>query len=90
MMFNVAMGNRVTLNETVEILRKITGYSGPVNHAAERTGDVKHSLADINAAKQAFGYEPSVSFEEGLRRTVDWYRKTVDTVPTAAGQREKA
>jgi UDP-glucose 4-epimerase len=89
-MFNVAMGSRVTLNETVEILRKITGYEGPVNHAAERTGDVKHSLADINAAKHAFGYEPSVNFEEGLRRTVDWYRKAVVAVPTAAGQSGKA
>jgi len=73
--FNVAMGNRVTLNQTVEVLRGITGYSGLVKYGPERTGDVRHSLADIRAARDAFAYQPSVSFEDGLRRTVDWYRK---------------
>lgn len=75
--FNVAMGSRISLNETVAILRKITGYSGPVEHTAERPGDVKHSLADISAAREALGYEPAVFLEEGLRRTVDWYRKAL-------------
>jgi UDP-glucose 4-epimerase len=81
-MFNVATGTRVTLNETVEILRKIIGYNGPIHHAGERTGDVKHSLADISAARVALGYEPSVDFQEGLRRTVEWYR----TMITAVGE----
>ena len=76
-MFNVATGSRVTLNQTVEVLRKITGYTGPVHHTAERTGDVKHSLADISAARAALGYEPSVNFDEGLRRTVEWYRASM-------------
>jgi UDP-glucose 4-epimerase len=73
-MFNAATGVQVTLNQTVEILRKITGYSGPVHHADERAGDVKHSLADISLARTALGYEPSVNFDEGLRRTVKWYQ----------------
>lgn len=73
--FNVATGTRVTLNQTVELLRKITGYAGPVHHADERAGDVKHSLADISAARAALGYEVAVGFEEGLRRTVEWYRR---------------
>ena len=73
-MFNAATGVRVTLNQSVEILRKIIGYSGPVHHADERTGDVKHSLADIGLAQTALGYEPSVNFDEGLRRTVKWYQ----------------
>jgi nucleoside-diphosphate-sugar epimerase len=85
-MFNVAMGSRATLNATVEILRRIIGYTGPVNYAAERAGDVKHSLAEISAAKEALGYEPRVGFEEGLRRTVDWYRRLVAPMPSAAAR----
>jgi len=73
-MFNVATGTRVDLNETCQLLKKLTGYSGEVKHGPEREGDIKHSLADIARAKEAFGYDPKVSFEEGLRRTVDWYK----------------
>jgi UDP-glucose 4-epimerase len=73
-MFNMATGQRYTLNQTVEILRGITGYPGKVNFADERKGDIKHSLADISAAQAAMGYKPSVGFEEGLKRTVAWYR----------------
>ncbi len=72
--FNVATGQRSTLNQTVEILKKLTGYTGNVKHVAERTGDIKHSLADISLAEKHLGYKPSVDFEEGLRRTVAWYK----------------
>jgi UDP-glucose 4-epimerase len=72
--FNVATGHRVTLNETVQTLREATGYTGEVRYAAERGGDVKHSLADIGRAKQCLGYEPLVQFREGLERTVKWYK----------------
>ncbi|HEY3928510.1 MAG TPA: SDR family oxidoreductase [Candidatus Koribacter sp.] len=75
--FNVATGTRVTLNETAEVLRELTGYKGPVHHAEERAGDVKHSLADVSLARQALGYEPTVNFREGLRRTVTWYREAM-------------
>jgi UDP-glucose 4-epimerase len=71
--FNVATGTRVDLNETFQLLKKLTGYKGEVKHGPEREGDIKHSLADISRAK-GFGYEPKVDFEEGLKRTVDWYR----------------
>jgi UDP-glucose 4-epimerase len=74
--FNVAVGQRVDLNQTFEALKKITGYKGDVTYAPERAGDVKHSLADLTRVRQCLGYEPRVGFEEGLRRTVDWYRKT--------------
>lgn len=73
-MFNMATGQRYTLNQTVEILRGITGYQGKVNHGEERKGDIKHSLADISAAQTAMGYKTLVGFEEGLKRTVEWYR----------------
>jgi UDP-glucose 4-epimerase len=75
-MFNLATGRRVTLNETFKALRKLTCYSGSPIYAAERGGDIKHSLADISLAETNLGYKPKVSFEEGLQKTVDWYRST--------------
>src|SRR6185312_11685227 len=78
-MMNLATGKRITLNQTVEILRKLTGYKGEVNHGPDRAGDIKHSLADITLAQKHLKYTPTVDFEEGLRRTVEWYK----TVPSA-------
>src|SRR5246127_265211 len=72
--FNVATGTRADLNETFQILKKLTGYSGDVKYGPEREGDVKHSLADISSAEKHLGYKAKVDFEEGLRRTVEWYR----------------
>ncbi len=74
--FNVATGRRVTLNETFQLLRGMTSYKGQPNYGPERGGDIKHSLADISQAEKYLGYKPKVDFEEGLRRTVDWYRKS--------------
>ncbi|HKH98165.1 MAG TPA: SDR family oxidoreductase [Candidatus Sulfotelmatobacter sp.] len=72
--FNVATGRRITLNETFRALQGLTGYSVQPKYAPERGGDIKHSLADISKAAASLGYKPSVDFEEGLRRTVEWYR----------------
>jgi UDP-glucose 4-epimerase len=74
--FNVATGRRVSLNETFKLLQPLTSYSGQPKYEAERGGDIKHSLADISKAEAALGYKPKVDFEEGLRRTVEWYRKS--------------
>ena len=71
---NAATGSRITLNETFEILKQMTGYSGTVHHGPERAGDIKHSLADISLAGKLMGYKPVAMFEEGLARTVAWYR----------------
>jgi UDP-glucose 4-epimerase len=84
-MFNIATGNRFSLNETFEMLKPLTGYTGDVEYAAERAGDIKHSLADISRAQQKLKYEPLVDFKEGLRRTVEWYRAS-----EASTQRELA
>ncbi|HEV3152861.1 MAG TPA: SDR family oxidoreductase [Candidatus Baltobacteraceae bacterium] len=73
-MFNVAMGQRHTLRAVFDMLSEIIGFSGEPRYEAERIGDVKHSLADIGAARAAIGYEPIVGLHEGLRRTVAWYR----------------
>lgn len=72
--FNVATGARFDLNQTFQLLKNITGYSGDVKYAPERPGDVKHSLADLTRTEKQLGYKPLVNFEEGLRRTVEWYR----------------
>ena len=73
--FNVATGVRFTLNDVFEMLKLITGFRGEALYDGARVGDVKHSLADITAASEAFGYQPTVGFKEGLKRTVAWYRE---------------
>jgi UDP-glucose 4-epimerase len=72
--FNVATEQRITLLDAVKSLRELTGYTGPVEFAPARAGDIAHSLADISRAREALGYEPKVTFHEGLRRTLQWYR----------------
>ncbi len=75
-MFNVATGRRVTLNETFQLLQGMTSYRGTPKYGEERAGDIKHSLADISKAEAGLGYKPKVDFEDGLRRTVEWYRES--------------
>ena len=71
--FNIACGERRSLNETYRLLAQITGYTQPAGYVATRAGDVRESLADISAAHDAFGYRPQVGFEDGLARTAAWY-----------------
>jgi UDP-glucose 4-epimerase len=73
--FNVACGERNTLNKTFRVLAELLDFKEPPIYGPPRTGDVQDSLADISAAREAFGYDPRVGFEEGLRRTVEWYRE---------------
>jgi UDP-glucose 4-epimerase len=72
---NVACNRRVTLNQTFSLLQPLTGYSGEAKHGPDRAGDIKHSLADITLAEKYLGYSPTVTVEEGLQRTVGWYRE---------------
>jgi nucleoside-diphosphate-sugar epimerase len=74
MVMNTATGKRITLNETFELLKELTGYSGSPVYAPERLGDIRDSLADIHLVEKLLGYRPAVDFREGLRRTVEWYR----------------
>ncbi|MDR3791840.1 MAG: SDR family oxidoreductase [Terracidiphilus sp.] len=76
-MMNLATGARITLNQTFDILKDLTGYKGKPAYAEARNGDIKDSLADIGRAKTLLGYEPTVDFAEGLRRTVEWYKRGV-------------
>jgi nucleoside-diphosphate-sugar epimerase len=72
--YNVGTGNRYTLNETLQMLAKIIGVEVRAEYAAPRQGDIRDSQADISAARRDLGYDPQVGFEEGLRKTVEWYR----------------
>ncbi|MGH9480668.1 MAG: SDR family oxidoreductase [Terriglobales bacterium] len=72
--FNIATGRRVSLNQVLALLRPMLGYQGEVRYGPPRAGDVQHSLADISRAQESLGYQPTVHFDEGLARTVAWYR----------------
>jgi nucleoside-diphosphate-sugar epimerase len=72
---NVATGGQISLNELFDTLKRIIGVDVSPVYLEARTGDVRDSQADIGKAKAILGYSPGVSFEEGLRRTVDWYRQ---------------
>jgi nucleoside-diphosphate-sugar epimerase len=69
--FNIACGDRISLNHLLEQLRAIVDTDIEASYLEPRPGDVRHSLADISAARDQLGYEPAVSFDEGLRRTVE-------------------
>ncbi|HEX2667204.1 MAG TPA: SDR family oxidoreductase [Gammaproteobacteria bacterium] len=73
--FNVACGERRSLLELIDMLEDLLGDRIAPQFEPERVGDVKHSQADIAKAQQYLGYEPQVPFKEGLKETVDWYRK---------------
>lgn len=79
--FNIATGCRISLNQIYRLLQPETGYAGPPRYEAPRRGDIRHSLADITRAQEVLGYQPAVPLEDGLRRTVEWYR---EKSPTAA------
>jgi len=75
--FNVACGDRITVNSMLQQINKITGKDIAPIYADPRPGDIKHSQADITRAKEHLGYQPKISFEEGLRNTIEWYRKNL-------------
>lgn len=71
---NAATGSSITLNQVFALLCELTGYQGKPAYAEPRSGDIRHSLADIRLAGELLGYQPKIDFREGLRRTVEWYR----------------
>lgn len=83
--FNVGTGQRISLNMLVAVLREVTGYARQVNYGPSRSGDVRHSQADISKACAAFGYAPAMTLKQGLRRTVEWYKSRLPARPQRAG-----
>jgi nucleoside-diphosphate-sugar epimerase len=74
---NIACGEAVTVNAIIEMINDLLGKSVKPIYVPPRPGDVKHSLADITAAKNLIGYNPAVLFREGLEKSIDWYRDNV-------------
>jgi nucleoside-diphosphate-sugar epimerase len=70
---NIGTGNRYTLNQTLALLEKITGRPARAKYAAPRDGDIRDSQADIGLAQKVLGYHPRFGFEEGLKRTWEWF-----------------
>ncbi|MEB2286752.1 MAG: SDR family oxidoreductase [Anaerolineae bacterium] len=75
--FNIACGSRISLLEMIDLLNSLLGESIVPNFVAPRPGDVRHSRAAIDKAQRLLAYEPVVSFEEGLARTLAWYRAQI-------------
>ncbi len=75
-MYNAGAGGRHTLNAVWRTLQQIEGVRLPPVYGPPRPGDVRHSQADISAAVRDLGYAPRFSLEEGLRRTLEWYRSS--------------
>jgi UDP-glucose 4-epimerase len=73
--FNVACGEQTTLNRILDLLRELLGVDTQADYIAPRPGDVRDSLADVSRARDAMGYEPRIDLREGLRRTIEHYRK---------------
>jgi UDP-glucose 4-epimerase len=71
--FNVAVGERVSLNRLLRLVAEITDREIDAEYAPPRAGDVRHSLADVDKARRLLGYAPLVSLAEGLRRTIEWH-----------------
>jgi len=76
MVFNVGAGGRFTLNAVLKLLERVSGKPVRAAYKPPRVGDILHSQADIQLARRNLGYEPRVGFEEGLRRTWEWYAAT--------------
>jgi len=74
--FNVATSSRTSLNQLLATLKKIFGSNVEPIYRESRAGDVRDSQADISKAQQMLGYQPTVGLEEGLRKTVDWFRSS--------------
>lgn len=72
---NIGCGRRVTVNAIVDQANRLLGTRVPSTYAPPRAGDVRDSLADISLAEQRIDYRPAVQFEEGLARSIDWYRE---------------
>jgi UDP-glucose 4-epimerase len=82
--YNVARGEPHTLLELLDLLADAAGVSADPTYGPPRAGDIRHSHADISSARRDLGYEPSVSFGDGLARTLDWFRTSVQPIEESA------
>jgi UDP-glucose 4-epimerase len=80
--FNGGTGARITLNQVLRVMEQIAGQKIEAKYEPSRTGDIRHSQADISLAREILGYRPRILFEEGLRRTWEWYGENYKTAPS--------
>ncbi|UPT67852.1 MAG: hypothetical protein M0D57_04080 [Sphingobacteriales bacterium JAD_PAG50586_3] len=71
--YNVAVGERITINYLFEELARNAGSTLKANHRDDREGDIRNSLADISKAQELLGYDPQIKVGEGLKITLDWF-----------------
>ena len=71
---NIACGQAVTINQVIGMINKLVGKNVKPIYAPSRAGDVKHSLADITLARKTIGFNPAISFQQGLEKAIGWYR----------------
>ncbi len=74
-LLNIACGERTTLNQIIALVNELTQQNLPAHYGPPRAGDVRHSHASIERARAVLGYRPKVDTREGMRRTLEWYRK---------------
>ena len=74
-LFNIGTGSRITINGLVNLINGILGKEIQPKYEEARPGDIRHSLADITKAQEMLGFHPRVSIMDGLRTTIEWYRK---------------
>jgi nucleoside-diphosphate-sugar epimerase len=74
---NISTASAVSVNTVVNTIKELLGKDIQPTYAPPREGDIKHSLADVSLAKKVIGYEPTVSFDEGIRRAIDWYKENL-------------
>lgn len=80
---NIATGHRITLRALLAQMARILGGSSKARHAPARAGDVRHSLADVTRARRLLGYRPRWGLDEGLEKTLEWYREAYGRRPGA-------
>jgi nucleoside-diphosphate-sugar epimerase len=79
--FNVGSGTATTLNQIIELLNQLAPQPLDVDYAAERQGDIRHSVADVERARALLGFQPLVSLRDGLRLTLDWFLSNSTELP---------
>jgi len=82
--FNIGCGNQTSLNQLISDLNQILGTQIRPTYEPARTGDIRHSVADIAKAKKLMDYSPATSLREGLRRVLDWYRQQAHEAQAAS------
>lgn len=83
---NAACGDQISVNQTIATINALLGTDIKADYVAPRAGDVKHSCADASLAKELLGFAPQVTFEEGLRLAIDYYRDLAESASGVASQ----